>query len=248
MHRTTASQTVEIAGRFCGPPGVGNGGMVCALLAEHCGSSLDVTLRLPAPLDRPLAVRPGATEDHHALVDGDRVIADGRAASLSLDVPTAPTWDDAHAALRASDPSAHPFPDCFVCGPARGEGDGLRAISGPVRGRRGLVAAPWRPHACFADADADGVVQERFLWAALDCPGGLAALGGRSVPIVLGRLTGHVERSVRANERCVVFGWTIERRGRKHVVGTALVDEAGVVCGRACATWVELGEAHASAA
>jgi len=236
---------VRIERRFCGPPETGNGGIVCSILAGHCGSPVEVTLRRPAPLDRPLSVRAGDGAGHHALVDGDLVIAEGRPGQVTLDVPSPPTWAEARAATRHFEWAPHPFPHCFVCGPARDVGDGLRTFAGSVEGRAGLVVAAWQPHATFGDAS--GRVMDRFLWAALDCPGGLAALGGRTDPIVLGRFTGQIEGSVAVGERCLVMGWSIAQSGRKHEVGTAIVSASGQVCGRARATWIELDQTRAAA-
>ena len=38
---------------------------------------------------------------------------------------------------------------------------------------------------------------------------------------------------------CVVIGWALKHEGRKHVVGTAIFDNFGELCGRALATWIE---------
>lgn len=237
--------TVTIGPRYCGPPGVGQGGLVCAILAEHCGDPLEVTLRRPAPLGREIeirAARDGAVE----LVDRAVVVASARPVSFELAMPRVPDWADAEAAGVRAIQRAHPFPDCFVCGPDRGPGDGLHVLAGPVGPDDGLVATVWRPHPNFLDAD--GRVAERYLWAALDCPGGMAALAGRDTPIVLGRLTGRLERSLEGGERAMVLGWRIARSGRKHVVGTALIGETHGLCGLAQATWVELDQAPAAAA
>jgi hypothetical protein len=79
------------------------------------------------------------------------------------------------------------FPGCFVCGPARGPGDGLRILPGPVAGR-GLWAAPWTPEETVAGASDR--VRPEVVWAALDCPSGIAAADVAELPagteIVLG--------------------------------------------------------------
>ncbi len=231
-------ETTRIDPRFNGPPGIGNGGIVCALLAEHCGDTFEAELRLPAPLDRALQIE-RSDGGNVELREGESLIARARACGeLELDVPPTPSWreaEDAHLhALRAP----HPFPHCFVCGPKRGAGEGLRVIGSPVPDRGGLVATLWRPHAAFVDRST-GLVDARFVWAALDCPGGIAALGGRCVPILLARLRGRIERCPRAGERCMLIGWPLEQTGRKHVTGTALIDADGAVLGRAEALWIE---------
>ncbi len=227
----------QIEPRFNGPPGMGNGGIVCALLAEHCEGAFEAELRAPAPLEQPLTIDRGV-DGEISLRDGDRLIACARERRLELDVPEPPSWRDAERAHASRVDAAHPFPHCFVCGPARAAGDGLRVIAGPIEGRDGLVATPWRPDASFVD-ETTGVVAERFVIAALDCPGGIAALRGRQSPILLARFHGHVARAPVADERCMLMGWPIRSEGRKHVAGSALLDEAGRVLGRAEALWIE---------
>jgi hypothetical protein len=137
------------------------------------------------------------------------------------------TWEEAVAA-RAPDLTS-PFPQCFVCGHARGD-DALHLHAGPVSGRD-LVAAPW-------EVRADQVGPE-LVWAALDCPGAYATgVPGRGV-VVLGRLAAHVERVPEAGERCVVMGWSLGSEGRKHGAGTAVFDEAGGLVGIGRALWIE---------
>ena len=129
----------------------------------------------------------------------------------------------------------HAFPDCFVCGPHRRRGDGLRIFPGMLDS--GIVAAPWLP-ADNLDT-GDGKVGGEYLWAALDCPGYFAVSGARRV-MVLGEMQAHVDRRVRVGEACTVIGWKIAADGRKHVAGTAIFDEDGELCARAKAVWIEL--------
>jgi len=48
-------------------------------------------------------------------------------------------------------PQEHPFPTCFVCGPDRRPGDGLRILVGPVAGRD-LSANVWYPDEALAES------------------------------------------------------------------------------------------------
>jgi hypothetical protein len=220
-----------------GPPGVGNGGIVYGLFADYFDGAFEVELRRPAPLGRPLRlVWPDAAEIH--LKEGDATIAIARAAELAIDVPAAPTRREALRAHERALAADHPFPDCFVCGPRRLDGDGLRALCGPLEGRPELMAAPWRPHARFADETGEHVAA-RFVWAALDCPGGLAALAGRCDPILLARFRGRLDERPRIGEDCLLMGWSIEAAGRKHRVGTALHGADGRLLGAAEALWIE---------
>lgn len=228
---------IVIAPHHNGPPGIGNGGIVCGLLAEHCGDVFEAELRRPAPIGRPLRVVRQAEGDVE-LLDGDATIAVARASELALDVPPAVGAADAERAHRRALAADHPFPDCFVCGPRRAEGDGLRVICGQLEDRPDVVAAPWRPHPRFADATGERVAA-RFVWSALDCPGGLAALAGRNAPILLARFRGQLLERPRIGEPCQLMGWTLSHDGRKHRVGTALRGEGGRLLGAAEALWIE---------
>jgi hypothetical protein len=220
--------------RFCGPSESANGGYTCGLVANALGQPAEVTLRRPPPLGRPLRLE--KREDWAVLLDGDQLVAEGRLAPVDLEAPDPVSYEDAELAARSyAGFERHAFPACFVCGPEREPGDGLRIFAGPVRGRE-LVAAPWVPDDSLAGAD--GLVRPEFVWAALDCPG-VFALGFPSLgETVLGRLTAELHAPVRAGERYVVSGWALGRDGRKLYAGTALTDAAGELCGLARATWI----------
>jgi hypothetical protein len=119
------------------------------------------------------------------------------------------------------------FPNCFVCGWARGD-DALHIHPGPIG--TGVVAAPWVPR--------DDTIGEEFVWAALDCPGAYATgVLGRGT-VVLGRLAARIERVPAAGERCVSVGWSLGGEGRKHHAGTALYAGSELL-GVAQAVWIE---------
>jgi hypothetical protein len=223
---------VTIASRFCGPPRSGNGGYCCGLVAAGIEGAVEVTLRRPPPLDQALRVERGDTV---ALHDGDAVVVEARPARLALDVPPPPMFEAAEAmSRRFAGAARHPFPTCFVCGPAREPGDGLRIFPGGAP-ESGLVGAPWMPDPSLADTD--GRVRPEFLWAALDCPG-YFAVAAPGEPAVLGRMTAEVEPAVAPGERCVVVAWSIGRSGRKLQAGTALYDASGTLRGRSLQTWI----------
>lgn len=210
--------------RFRGPDASGNGGYTCGVVACATGGrEVEVTLRLPPPLDSPLLL-----DGDGRLWHGEALVAEAHAAEVALEPPPTVTWEEAVAARRP-DPSS-PFPHCFVCGRDRAAGDGLRVFAGPV-GREGLVAAPWTP--------AADTVGPEFVWAALDCPGAYATgVPGRGT-VVLGRLAARVDRVPAAGERCVVVGWPLGADGRKHGAGTALLTADGELLGLGRATWIE---------
>lgn len=152
LMKPVGEQVLVIDPRFCGPPDAGNGGYVCGLLAAFLGGSVEVTLRRPPPIGRPLLSR--ATEGGLALLDGDELVAKSVPARLELNVPNPVHSSDARKAARSYPGFArHPFPTCFVCSPQREEDDGLRICPGPVTGRN-VVAAPWTPGQTLANGEA----------------------------------------------------------------------------------------------
>jgi hypothetical protein len=232
--------------RFCGPPGTGNGGYVAGLLARPLGARVEVMLRRPTPIGAQLSLRP-SSDGWHIETEDDRVLlAEGRPVESrppSLVPPAAPDFEQA---VRASESlPAHPFPRCFVCGPDRAEGDGLRIFAGPLRpGRYDVVAAPWVPDASLC---SDGeLVDTPFLWSALDCPGAMVAMEDQTRPILLARMTAELPGRVRRGERCVVVGWRIARDGRKHTTGTALYGEDGTLRGASEQLWIEPRKSEAT--
>jgi len=229
-------QVLTVAPRFCGPPGSANGGYLAGLFAQHAPTTVRVRLERPAPLGVPLTVaarEAGKLE----LLHESLCVASATPAELTLEVPRAPDYMQAmEASRRYIGFGDHTFPACFVCGPDRARGDGLRIFAGACTHDPELVAAPWVPHAALGLPD--GKVRPEFMWAALDCPGYFAARSD-GVPMLLGDFTAHVDRRVHIDEPCVLVGWRIASSGRKHEVGTALFDEDGELCARARATWIE---------
>jgi hypothetical protein len=152
------------------------------------------------------------------------------------------------ATARATEPSfrgwhAHPFPGCFVCGPDRAVGDGLRLFAGPLADRPDTVACVWVPHPSLIDAErASRVIGEEFVWAALDCPGAWTSdVDNR--PLVLGTMTATVGVSVEVGETYVVVGQHRRTDGRKTRSATALYDEHGRLRVRAEQVWIEVDPA-----
>jgi len=225
--------TVTIDPRFRGPPDSGNGGYVCGLVAAAAAGPVAVRLRRPPPLGASLELM--EADGQLRLLRGGEVIAEARPDAVELDVPVPPDHAEAViASLGYVGFKDHVFPGCFVCGPQRIAGDGLRIFAGPLaEGRR--VAGPWVPDGTLADGR--GVIRPEFLWAALDCPGYFATpMAGRLA--LLGELAARVERPLRAGEPCVVFGWERSSEGRKHFAGTAVIGPDGDVVARAAATWI----------
>ena len=231
-----ASRILVINRRFRGPPTSGNGGYTCGMLAAVAAKPVEVRLVRPPPLDAPLSI-----EDDHAtfglvLKDGSEIVATATPKTFELDVPRPPSYEQALAAAKHYEGfQEHAYSDCFVCGPARSRGDGMRVFAAPIEGRE-LVAAAWIPDRSLIGAD-DKVMPE-FMWAALDCPGFFATGAAVRGPL-LGTYAARIDRCVQRDMACVVIGWALKHDGRKHVVGTAIFDSFGELCGRALATWVE---------
>jgi len=232
--------TVRIERRFRGPPQSGNGGYVAGLVAAALGgSNCTVTLKSPPPVDRDLTL----TTDHSTatLFDEDSIVVTATREPIIIDIPPPPSLSEARdAEPRFIGHSSHIFPGCFVCGPDRNSGDGMRIFPGQLHDHARRVAATWTPDETVADED--GFARPEFLWAALDCPGYFAADTGTGVAL-LGRMSAVLHRKARVGEPLIVTGWPIETEGRKHRVGTALHDERGDLVAAATATWITLNEA-----
>jgi hypothetical protein len=214
--------------RFNGPPGSANGGYTCGLLAEFLGGRAEVTLRRPPPIGRPLRVE--NVDAGVRLFDGDDLVAEAVPAEPHVDPPEPVDLETAeHAATRYPGFERHAFPTCFVCGPARAEGDGLRIFAGPVEGRD-LFASPWT---------APPAVDRTLVWAALDCPGAIAVGFPDRGETLLGRFAVRVDRVPEPGERCVVVAWPLGEDGRKLYAGTALFSADGEPLAVARATWIE---------
>lgn len=249
--------TFVVPRRFRGPARSGNGGWTAGALAERLGpvptpgsgcEAVEVTLRRPPPLDTELGVvvedaRPDERPTRVRLVQG----ADTVAEAACTDRPLTP--------LDAVDPAVaeaamvdypghrtHPFPECFVCGPARAPGDGLRIFPGPVPGRPDTVASEWVPHASLAESgDVVDAGVERVgvatTWAALDCVGGWSEdLEGR--PCVLGRMTARVDALPVVGEPHVAVGRRLRVEGRKTFTASTLYDSDGRVVATAEHVWL----------
>ena len=232
----TASRILVINRRFRGPPTSGNGGYTCGMLAAAAAKPVEVRLIRPPPLDKPLEISTDAATAGLVLKDGAEIVATATPKTFDLEVPKPPTYAQALAAVsRYEGFQAHAYSDCFVCGPARERGDGMRIFASPIDGMD-VVAAAWLPDRSMGSAD--GKLLPEFMWAALDCPGFFATGAAIRGPL-LGTYAARIDRCVRLDTPCVIIGWALKHDGRKHVVGTAIFDNFGELCGRALATWIE---------
>src|SRR5207248_115572 len=216
-----------------------NGGYTCALLAGELGGTAQVTLRKPIPIERPLEIVLREDAGGALLKDAGSVIAEGEAIEWQSPVVSsgfsAVGFEDANKAAQASPAfGKHPFPTCFVCGPQRMAGDGLRIFPGRIQETAtqknlpaGAFAAPWIPDASLADGN--GTVRDEFIWAALDCPTGFACGFPNTGTLVTGRLAARLLGPVRVGEKCVLLSWPTGIEGRKHHASAMLIAEDGRV-------------------
>jgi len=243
--------SIVIRRRFIGPPHSANGGYACGRIAAFIDGSAEVTLRRPPPIDTKMRVCE-EVGGGVAMYDGDHLIASGESVSCEPVPLAAPEIDAAaKAAQRTFDASLHTLPTCFVCGPHREPGDGLRIQVGPVDPHdqhwHGVLAAPWIPAENLADDD--GIVRTEFVWAALDCPTAYACSSPAGMRhILLGRQAVQILRPPRAGEQCVIAAQEISHDGRKsHAAATLFGEDAGAIA-YCKATWIEVtAEVHRGA-
>lgn len=234
----TTSDAIVVPELYVGYPEVAFGGYIAGVLAERSGArTVRVDFRGPVPVEVPVRIAETADEGVE-LGEAERPLAAARPAELPLEVPAAPSWDEADAAaerFRAAPPSG--VVDCFGCG-LRTADRGLRVHGTPVPDR-GLVASAWTPSHAFADAD--GLLPTQLVWGALDCPGHWAGrfLGTLRAGAVTASLTGTVLRPVVAGEPHISYAWLVTESGRKHTMGVALATAEGELCGVSEALWID---------
>ena len=216
---------IVLSRRYRGPLTSANGGYACGRLAAFVDAEeVEVTLRLPPPLDRPLAVE---YEDGRALLmDGDALVAEARPSAVEVE-PPAPVFLDAAALARERHARewSPDFGECYVCGVRE---DGLEIRVGPVAGREPLHAAP----VALRETGAE------FVWAAVDCPGAYAVGAEGRGDIVLGRMTARIGRVPEAGDALVVASWPLGEEGRKLYAGTALFAPDGELLALGRQTWI----------
>lgn len=216
--------SVTIPHRYRGPIDSGNGGYSAGLLAGFLDGPAEVTLRLPPPLDRPLAVV--EDEGRVLLLDGEVVVAEAEPGAPEIEPPAPVSFEAAvDASTRHVRWGGESFGECFSCGD-RPE-DGLCIHVGPVAGRD-VQAAPWTARE----------VTPETVWAAIDCAGAYAVGGPGRGEVLLGRMTAEIRRLPEEGERCVVVSWPLAEDGRKLHAGTALLSGEGDVLALSRQTWI----------
>lgn len=246
------AQTLVIDRRFRGPARSGNGGYTAGALAEAARDltggawpATAVRLRLPPPLDVPMAV--AHDDEVVAATHEGEVVA--QASAGSNPVAVAPVALEVALAAEQTYPglTTHPFPTCFTCGPGREPGDGLRIFPGLVADLDGRprVAATWTPHpslAAGAGPETMHTVRLPVVWAALDCAGAWAADVGER-PMVLGSMTARVDTLPLVGEPHVVVGHDRGVEGRKNFTATSVYDASGRLVAAAEQVWITVDPA-----
>jgi hypothetical protein len=236
--------SLTIDSRFRGPTRSGNGGYVCGAVAAYADGPVTVKLRQPPPLDTPMTVdRDG--EGILRVSHDQRLIAEAAPrpdppGPLAPLLPGPVSLDEVRSVAGRARYFEDPyFPDCFVCGTNRQVGDGLRIFPGPMAGRP-MWAAPWTPDPSVASPE--GTVRPEVIWAALDCPSGIAAGEGCGLPedtaIVLGQMTASLPVLPKPGDQCQVIAWPAGRDGRKLTAGSALLGPGGEVLAIARTLWI----------
>lgn len=251
MRQVPVTGAIRVGRRFNGPHDSGNGGYAAGLIAAFFpdAQAVEATIRAPIPLEEDLHI--SASDEGLAAVrmtDPPALILSARAIDMPLPRVRSPGGEAARAAsqtYRSTDD--HVLPHCFVCGPARHPGDGLRIFPDWLPDQAGseapnplpLVAAPWRPWPDLGDAS--GCLAPEFIWAALDCPGAFAL---NAEPILLGRITARILRRPQVEESLVVVAWRRGAERRKHFAGSAIFDDKGGLIACSEQTWIAI-EQHA---
>lgn len=246
------TDTLTIPRRFNGPHDSGNGGYSAGLAAQFLpnAEAVEATIRAPIPLDRTLRTHP--TGDGIDIMTDDAstriLIMSLRSTHLETPIVQSPGLQAASVAAHAfRDPDDHVLPHCFVCGPNRAVGDGLRIFADWLKDPSGIenpnafpiVAAPWRPSPDLTDPS--GRIAPEFLWAALDCPGAFAV---DKEPILLGRMSARIIERPTTDAPIVVIAWSKGQDRRKHFAGSALFSETGDLLAFSEQTWIQIN-AHA---
>ena len=95
---------IVLSRRYRGPLDSANGGYACGRLAALVDAGeVEVTLRLPPPLDRPLVVE--RADGRVLLLDGGALVAEARPAPVDLDPPSAIMLADAGVHITGRSPS-----------------------------------------------------------------------------------------------------------------------------------------------
>ena len=227
---------VVIPSRFNGPPRSGHGGYSCGCAAALVDApAVEVTLRRPPPLERPLDVRRDG--DAVALHDGDELVATARPAELEVDGPPAARARRRGRRRRALRVARRAIRSrrCFGCGPARDPADALCLYTGPVGD--GRFAVPWTP-APWTAATAWWLRSSRGRRSTARAP--RRSTAGSRARSCSGGSPSRSRAPIAVGEPHVIQSWPEGEDGRKRFSAVALFTADGErrACGRG--VWFEV--------
>ncbi|MFE7747244.1 PaaI family thioesterase [Nocardia sp. NPDC057455] len=234
----TRTDAFTVPGHVRGYPGVAFGGYVAGLLAAASGApQVRVDFRRGVSVDTPVVLAADGSGGASLTDQDGAVLAEASAAMLTVTPRPAPPWAEALAATATAD-VLRKMSHCYGCGAACAPGRGLR-LSPWAMSTHDMVVAAWTPDPLLGRPD--GFLATENVWAALDCPGGWAAMALRDLRpgAVTAALTAAQFEPVRAGDPYLSYGWPISANGRKHTVGVALTRPDGTLCALAEALWIE---------
>ena len=234
--------------RFNGPPNSGNGGYVAGLIAKEIGKCCEVKLVAPPPLEKKLLLK--KSNENYELYDDETLVCIANTTTVDNDPCEFVSFSDAllgsKNGLSKFEP-IHALPDCFVCGPNRKEGDGLRLFTGPQDldsnpSEDDLVSTTWVPDKGLS---SDGKnINSEYLWSAMDCPSGWSAHFGRhrneleGQLVVLGKLAVEIIRVPRVEEKCIITAKYSDKSGRKILTNISMYSAEQELLANGNATWI----------
>jgi hypothetical protein len=246
-------ETVKIEARFNGPAQSANGGWTGGMLARRMMSSeqlssgvdlpsISVSLRAPPPLNEPLQIHQHS-DGSASLKHGNVELAHAQSEAFNLVIPSIPSLSATQAASalglqRGLLRQSWPYAKCFACGVSRDDGLCITPSPYPGSDQQEVVAATWRPSSWLAEGE--GQVRLEAIWAALDCPAGIAwsyQLPDGS-PMVTARMSVSIKKIPIVNQTLLVLGWPVEREGRKLYAGTALASADGELLASSRQLWL----------
>ncbi|MEK9692122.1 MAG: hypothetical protein VW557_07665 [Rhodospirillaceae bacterium] len=226
--------SIIIPSRFCGPKNSGHGGYTAGTLAQYLSGPVEVTIKRPIPMDQKMALVFGL--DGVRLEEGAQEVAQAIPREIQLDRIEIPTPSEAKHSKKFSCPEdKHLYPSCFVCGPKRERGDGLRVFPGLVPSKK-YACALWTPSADLGDVD--GLVKTPFIWSLLDCPA-FFGLGLANTYMLTGRISAEIIERPKTGVPYIVSGWRVGQDGRKHFAASAIFDIGQNLIAKSTSTWIE---------
>lgn len=219
--------TITIGSRFRGSAAAAQSGYAAGRAASHVAGTVEVILRRPAPLEQDLIVEVD-DEERVTVFDGAEIVMEvSPDAELLVEVPVD---HDVISEIFSRGPVSgsrdHDRPHCFGCSLERKDGLGIATM--PV-GTTGIWGTTWTPDRSLPSTG--DFINDEVVWAALDCPGSLAASdpSGRPPGITgfpaLKAMTVEVREQIRVGEQFAVLGWTLDHSDSTVDCGVAIIDK-----------------------